>query len=35
MYERPGMLMNVRALVSLATTENITAHQGIDRSAMK
>ena len=29
------MLMNVSALVSLATTENITAHHGIARSATK
>ena len=32
MYARPGMLMKVSALVSVATTENITAHHGIERS---
>ena len=34
-YARPGMLMNVSALVSLATIENMTAHHGIARSATK
>ena len=29
MYARPGMLMKVRALVSLATTEKRIAHHGI------
>ena len=34
-YDSPGMLMNVSALVSLATIENITAHHGIAPSATK
>ena len=34
-YASPGMLMNVSALVSLATIENMTAHHGIARSATK
>ena len=34
-YAVPGTLMNVSALVSDATTENITAHHGIARSATK
>ena len=34
-YARPGMLMKVSALVSLATIENMTAHHGISRSATK
>jgi hypothetical protein len=34
-YDRPGVLMNVSALVSLATIDSITAHHGIARSATK
>ena len=35
MYASPGMLMNVSALVSVATIENSTAHHGICRPATK
>jgi hypothetical protein len=34
-YDSPGVLMNVSALVSLATIENMTAHHGIAWSATK
>src|SRR6185312_50414 len=34
-YARPGIEMNVSALVSEATIENMTAHQGSERSATK
>jgi len=34
-YARPGMLMKVSALVSVATTEKRMAHHGIARSATK
>ena len=35
MYASPGIEMNVSALVSVATTENITAHHGMLRLATK
>jgi len=34
-YATPGILMNVSALVSVATTEKRIAHQGICWPAMK
>src|ERR1035437_7988405 len=34
-YASPGMEMNVSALVSEATIENMTAHHGSERSATK
>jgi hypothetical protein len=34
-YASPGLLMNVRALVSVATTENSIAHHGIFLPATK
>ncbi len=35
MYASPGMEMKVSALVSVATTENMTAHHGMRRDATK